>query len=56
MANNGSIHIDLAEVQTAEGKLCLFVEIDRTTRSAVAQRVETAYRKTAWEFVQEMAE
>ncbi len=56
MANNGSIHIDIAEVQTAEGKLYLFVGIDRTAKFAVAQLVATADRKTAWEFLQHMLE
>jgi len=34
VAHNGSIHIDIAEVQTAEGKLYLFVAIDRTSKFA----------------------
>lgn len=42
----------IAEVQTAGGKLFLFVGIDRTARFAVAQLVATADRKTAWEFLQ----
>lgn len=52
----GFFHIDIAEVQTAEGKLYLFVGIDRTAKFAVAQLVETAYRKAAWEFLQDMLE
>jgi hypothetical protein len=52
----GFFHIDIAEVQTAEGKLYLFVGIDRTSRFAVAQLVATADRKTAWEFLQLMLE
>jgi hypothetical protein len=44
----GFFHIDIAEVQTAEGKLDLFVGIDRTARFAVAQLVATADRKMAW--------
>ena len=47
---------DIAEMQTAEGKLSLFVGIDRTAKFAVAQRVATADRRTAWEFVQHMLE
>jgi hypothetical protein len=43
----GFCHIDIAEVQTAEGKLCLFFGIDRTSKFAVAQLVATADRKTA---------
>ena len=52
----GFFHIDIAEVQTAEGKLYLFVGIDRTAKFAVAQLVATADRKTAWEFLQHMLE
>lgn len=52
----GFFHIDIAEVQTAEGKLYLFVGIDRTSKFAVAQLVATADRKTAWEFLQHMLE
>ena len=52
----GVFHIDIAEVQTAEGKLYLFVGIDRTAKFAVAQLVATADRKTAWEFLQHMLE
>jgi hypothetical protein len=52
----GFFHIDIAEVQTAEGKLFLFVGIDRTAKFAVAQLVATADRKTAWEFLQHMLE
>ncbi len=37
-----------------EGKLFLFVGIDRTAKFAVAQLVATADRKTAWEFLQHM--
>lgn len=36
----GYFHIDLAEVQTAEGKLYLYVAIDRTSKFAFAQLVE----------------
>jgi hypothetical protein len=50
----GFFHIDIAEVHTAEGKLFLFVGIDRTAKFAVAQLVATADRKTAWEFLQHM--
>ncbi len=46
----GFFHMDIAEVQTAEGKLCLFVAIDRTSKFAVTQLVEKADRRTAWEF------
>jgi hypothetical protein len=36
----GFFHIDLAEVRTAEGKLYLFVAIDRTSKFAVVELVE----------------
>ena len=52
----GFFHIDIAEVQTGEGKLYLFVGIDRTSKFAVAKLVATADRKTAWEFLQHMLE
>ena len=50
----GFFHIDIAEVQTAEGKLYLFVGIDRTAKLAVAQLVATTDRNTAREFLQHM--
>jgi len=43
----GFFHIDIAEVQTAEGKLYLFVGIDRTSQFAYVQLVEQATRVTA---------
>ena len=46
----GFFHIDIAEVQTVEGKLYLFAGIDRTSKYTVTQLVEKANRKTAWEF------
>ena len=48
----GFFHIDIAEVQTtAEGKLYLFVAIDRTSKFAFVQRVESANRVTASAFL-----
>lgn len=38
----GFFHIDMAEVQTAEGKLYLFVAIDRTSKFAFARLVTRA--------------
>src|SRR5208282_2594843 len=35
----GFFHVDIAEVQTAQGKLYLFVAIDRTSKFAVARLV-----------------
>ena len=40
----GYFHIDIAEVQTAEGKLYLFVAIDRTSKFAFVQLVKKANR------------
>jgi hypothetical protein len=51
---NGFFHIDIAEVQTVEGKLYLFVGIDRTSKFAVTQLVDKADRKTAWEFLEHL--
>jgi transposase len=42
----GFFHIDIAEVQTAEGKLFLFVAIDRTSKFAFVQLVDSANRVT----------
>lgn len=52
----GFFHIDIAELRTSEGKLYLFVAIDRTSKFAVAQVVEKADRKTAWEFLELLLE
>jgi transposase InsO family protein len=38
----GFFHVDIAEVQTAQGKLYLFVAIDRASKFAVAQLVDKA--------------
>jgi IS30 family transposase len=43
-------------MQTAEGKLHLFVRIDRTRKFVVTQRVENANRRTAGEALQHMLE
>ncbi len=50
----GFVHIDIAEVQTVEGKLYLFVGIDRTSKFAITQLVDKADRKTAWEFLERL--
>jgi Integrase core domain len=47
----GYFHIDIAEVQTREGKLFLFVAIDRTSKFAFAQLAEKANRVTASTFL-----
>ncbi len=52
----GYFHIDMAHLRTQEGKLYLFVAIDRTSKFAVAQRVEKANRKTARKFLEHLLE
>jgi hypothetical protein len=45
---------DIAEIQTVEGKLYFFVDIDRTCKFAVTQLVDKADLKTAWEFLERL--
>ena len=47
----GFFHIDIAEVQTADGKLYLFVAIDRTSKFAFTQLAAQATRVTASAFL-----
>lgn len=47
----GLFHIDITEVQTAEGKLFLFVAIERTSKFASTQLVRRADRATASAFL-----
>lgn len=47
----GFFHIDLAEVRTEEGKLYLYVAIDRTSKFAFVQLVEKANTVTARAFL-----
>ena len=47
----GYFHVDIAEVRTEEGKLYLFVAIDRTSKFAFARLVEKANRNTASAFL-----
>jgi len=47
----GYFHIDIAEVRTEEGKLYLFVAIDRTSKFAYAELHERAARQTASDFL-----
>jgi transposase InsO family protein len=47
----GFFHIDIAEMQTAEGKLYLYVAIDRTSKFAFVQLVDKANRVTASTFL-----
>ena len=48
----GYFHIDLAEVRTAEGKLYLFVAIDRTSKFAFVELVERADMQAAVRFLE----
>jgi transposase InsO family protein len=48
----GYFHIDIAEVQTAEGKLYLYVAIDRTSKFAFVQLVKRTGRSSASAFLE----
>jgi len=52
----GYIHIDLAEVWTEEGKLYLFVAIDRVSKFAFAELHERATRRIAADFLRRLIE
>ncbi len=52
----GYFHIDIAEVRTEEGKLHLFVAIDRTAEFAFAQLHEAANVKAAVAFLRALIE
>jgi len=52
----GYFHIDIAQVQTAEGRLNLFVAIDRTSKFAFAHLEEKATVATASAFLQALIE
>src|SRR4249919_1486658 len=47
----GFFHIDIAEVQTAQGKLFLFVAIDRTSKFAFTELHAKATTRTAADFL-----
>ncbi len=47
----GYVHIDIAEVQTAEGKIYLYVAIDRTSKFAVVQLIRKTGRTSASTFL-----
>ena len=47
----GYFHLDIAEVRTEDGKLYLFVAIDRTSKFTFVQLVERANTKTASAFL-----
>ena len=48
----GYFHIDIAEVQTAEGKLYLYVAIDRTSKFTFIQLVQKTGRTSASAFLE----
>jgi transposase-like protein len=50
----GYFHIDLAEVRTAEGKLNLFVAIDRTSKFAHLRLEKTAGKMEAAQFLRDL--
>ena len=50
----GYFHIDIAEVQTAEGKLYMFVAIDRTSKFAFARLVTKAGKMAAAQFLRDL--
>lgn len=50
----GFFHLDIAEVQTAEGKQHLFVAIDQTSKFSVVQLADKTNRRTAWEFLEHL--
>jgi hypothetical protein len=52
----GYFHVDIAEVHTAEGRLQLFVAIDRTSKFAFAQLHERATRRVAANFLHALVE
>ena len=51
----GPFHIDIAEVRTEEGKLHLFVAIDRTPEFACVELHEKATRRVAGNFLRALA-
>jgi len=52
----GYVHIDLAEGWTEEGKLYLFVAIDRVSKFAFAELHEQATRRVAADFLRRLVE
>lgn len=52
----GYVHIDFAEVHTEEGKLYLFVAIDRTSKVAYVELHERATQRTAGTFLRSVIE
>lgn len=52
----GYVHIDIAEVRTEEGKLYLFVAIDRTSKVAYAELHPSATKLIAAQFLRNLIE
>src|SRR3954467_6289552 len=52
----GYFHLDIAEIRTEEGKLYLFVAIDRTSKLAFAKLETEAKRYTASDFLRALVE
>src|SRR3954454_17414980 len=52
----GFFHIDIAEVRTEQGKLHLFVAIDRTSKFAFVELHEKATRRVAGNFLRALVE
>ncbi len=52
----GFFHIDIVELRTAEGKLQLFVAIDRTSKFAFARLVPKAGKPAAAQFLRDLIE
>ena len=50
----GYFHIDIAEVRTAEGKLYLYVAIDRTSKFTYAQLHKSQTKMIAAEFLHDL--
>jgi transposase-like protein len=50
----GYFHIDIAELRTDEGKMYLFVAIDRTSKFTFAELFDRATRPTAVEFLRHL--
>jgi transposase InsO family protein len=50
----GYFHIDMAEVRTAEGKLYMFVAIDRASKFAFVELHDKATRRNATEFLRRL--
>ena len=51
----GYFHIDIAEVRTEQGKLHLFVAVDRTSKFAFVELHEKATRRVAGDFLRHLA-